>query len=105
MELLKLKKRRSAHKSVITRQITKLGETENKDHFETITKSLQTEYAALVDLNENFLSFTDDDDYETEMVDAEDFMLDLKLKLQDFQKMMPPTLTYRLHCFVLKNPS
>ena len=88
MELLKLKKRRSAQKSVITRQITKLGETDDMDHFETIMKSLQTKYAALVDLNENILSFTDDDAYETEMVDAEDFMLDLKLKLQDFQKKM-----------------
>ena len=88
MELLKLKKRRSAQKSVITRQTTKLGETEDVDHFQTIMKSLQTKYAALVDLNENILALTDDDDYETEMVDTEDFMLDLKLKLQDFQKKM-----------------
>ena len=87
MELLKLKKRRSAQKSVITRQITKLGETD-VDHFQTIMKSLQTKYAALVDLNENILVLTDEDDYETEMVDTEDFMLDLKLKLQDFQKKM-----------------
>ena len=88
MELLKLKKRRSAQKSVITRQITKLGKTDDMDHFQTIIKSLQTKYAALEQLNENILSFTDEDDYETEMVDAEDFMLDLKLKLQDFQKKM-----------------
>ena len=87
MELLRLKKRRGAQKSVITRQITKLGETENMDHFQTIMKSLQTKYAALVDLNENILALTDEDDYETEMVDTEDFMLDLKLKLQDFQKL------------------
>ena len=85
MDLLKLKKR-SAQKSVITRQITKLGETEDMDHFQTIMKSLQTKYAALVDLNENILALTDEDDYETEMVDTEDFMLDLKLKLQDFQE-------------------
>ena len=88
MELLKLKKRKSAQKSVITRQITKLGETEDVDHFQTIMKSLQTKYAALVDLNENILVLTDEDDYETEMVDTEDFMLDLKLKLQEFQKKM-----------------
>ena len=88
MELLKLRKRRSAQKSVITRQITKLGETEDVDHFQTIMKSLQTKYAALVDLKENILVLTDEDDYETEMVDTEDFMLDLKLKLQDFQKKM-----------------
>ena len=88
MELLKLKKRRSAQKSVITRQITKLGETDDMDHFQTIIKSLQTKYAALEQLNENILSFTDEDDYKTEMVDAEDFMLDLKLKIQDFQKKM-----------------
>ena len=56
MELLKLKKRRGAQKSVITRQITKLGETEDMDHFQTIMKSLQTKYAALVDLNENILA-------------------------------------------------
>ena len=100
MELLKLKKRRGAQKSVITRQITKLGETEDMDHFQTIMKSLQTKYAALVDLNENILALTDEDDYETEMVDTEDFMLDLKLKLQDFQKKMsadaniPPPLLH-----------
>ena len=88
MELLKLKKRRGAQKSAIARQITKLGETEDMDHFQTIMKSLQTKYAALVDLNENILALTDEDDYETEMVDTEDFMLDLKLKLQDFQKKM-----------------
>ena len=88
MELLRLKKRRGAQKSVITRQITKLGETEDMDHFQTIMKSLQTKYAALVDLNENILALTDEDDYETGMVDTEDFMLDLKLKLQDFQKKM-----------------
>ena len=58
------------------------------DHFQTIIKSLQTKYAALEQLNENILSFTDEDDYKTEMVDAEDFMLDLKLKIQDFQKKM-----------------
>ena len=75
MEQLKLKKRRSAQKSVITRQITKLGETEDMDHFQTIMKSLQTKYAALVDLNENILALTDEDDYETEMVDTEDFTL------------------------------
>ena len=53
----------------------------------------------MVDLNENIISCTDVDNYETEMVDAEDFMLDLKLKLQDFQKkmaahadMLPPLL-------------
>ena len=51
-------------------------------------KSLQTKYAALVDLNENILVLTEEDDYETEMVDTEDVMLDLKLKLQDFQKKM-----------------
>ena len=100
MELLKLKKRRSAQKSVITRQITKLGETEDMDHFQTIMKSLQTKYAALVDLNENILALTDEDDYETEMVDTEDVRLDLKLKLQDFQKKMsanantPPPLLH-----------
>ena len=100
MELLKLKKRRGAQKSVITRQITKLGETEDMDHFQTIMKSLQTKYAALVDLNENILALTDEDNYETEMVDTEDFMLDLKLKLQDFQKKMsadaniPPPLLH-----------
>ena len=100
MELLTLKKRRGAQKSVITRQITKLGETEDMDHFQTIMKSLQTKYAALVDLNENILALTDEDDYETEMVDTEDFMLDLKLKLQDFQTKMsadaniPPPLLH-----------
>ena len=100
MELLKLKKRRGAQKSVITRQITKLRETEDMDHFQTIMKSLQTKYAALVDLNENILALTDEDDYQTEMVDTEDFMLDLKLKLQDFQKKMsddaniPPPLLH-----------
>ena len=63
-------------------------------------KSLQTKYAALEQLNENILSFTDGDDYEPEMVDAEDFMLDLKLKLQNFQKKMsadpdkPPPLLH-----------
>ena len=88
MELLKLKKSRSAQKSVITRQITKLGETDDKEHFQTIMKSLQTKYAALEQLNENILSFTDEDDYETKMVDTEDFMLDLKLELQDFKKKM-----------------
>ena len=41
------------------------------DHFQTIMKSLQTKYAALVDLNENILALTDEDDYETEMVDTE----------------------------------
>ena len=51
-------------------------------------KSLQTKYAAFVNLNENILAMTDKDDYKTEMVDAEDFMLDLNLKLQDFQKKM-----------------
>ena len=104
MELLKLKKRRSAQKSIITRQITaqitKLGETDDKEHFQTIMKSLQTKYAAMEQLNENILSFTDEDDYETEMVNAEYFMLDLKLKLQDFQKKMshdaniPPPLLH-----------
>ena len=100
MELLKLRKRRSAQKSVITRQIKKLGETDNMDHFQTIMKLLQTKYAALVDLNENILAMTDEDNYETEMVDTEDFMLDLKLKLQDFQKKMsadaniPPPLLH-----------
>ena len=100
MELLKLKKRRSAQKSVITRQITKLGETDDMDHFQTIIKSLQTKYAALEQLNENIFSFTDEDDYKPEMVDAEDFLLDLKLKLQDFQKKMsanadiPPPLLH-----------
>ena len=70
------------------------------DHFQTTMKSLQTKYAALVDLNENILALTDEDDYETEMVDTEDFMLDLKLKLQDFQKKMsadaniPPPLLH-----------
>ena len=88
MDLLKLKKRRSAQKSVITRQITNIGETEDMDHFQTIMKSLQTKYTDLVDLNENILAMTDEDDYETEMADTEDFMLDLKLKLQDFQKKM-----------------
>ena len=99
MDLLKLKKR-SAQKSVITRQITKLGETEDLDHFQTIMKSLQTKYTALVDLIENILALTDEDDYETEMMDTEDFMLDLKFKLQDFQKKMsadankPPPLLH-----------
>ena len=88
MELLKLKKRRSAQKYVITRQITKLGETDDKEHFQTIMESLQTKYAALEQLNENILAMTDEEDYENEMVDAEDLMLDLKLKLQDFQKKM-----------------
>ena len=86
MELLRLKKRRGAQKSVITRQITKLGETEDMDHFQTIMKSLQTKYAALVDLNENILALTDEDDYETEMVDTEDFMMDLKIEMTRFSK-------------------
>ena len=98
MKLLKLKKRRSAQKFVITRQITKLGVTDDTDHFQTIMKSLQTKYAALVDLNENILALTDEDDYETEMVDTENFMLDLTLKLQIFQKRMsaniPPPLLH-----------
>ena len=48
----------------------------------------------------NILAMTDEDDYETEMVDTEDFMLHLKLKLQDFQKKMsadaniPPPLLH-----------
>ena len=73
----KVKEEKSGQRSVITRQITKLGETEDMDHFQTIMKSLQTKYAALVDLNENILALTDEDDYETEMVDTEDFHLSL----------------------------
>ena len=74
------------------------------DHFQTIMKWLQTKYAALVDLNENILALTDEDDYETEMVDTEDFMLDLKLKLQDFQKKMSADANIPPRCYILKNP-
>ena len=111
MELLKLKKRRSAQKSVIASQITKLAETDETDHFQAIMKSLQTKYSAMEQLNENILSFTNEDDYETEMVDAELFMLDLKLKLQDFPKKMstsadiPPPLLHPEETLLGQQPS
>ena len=89
----------------------KLGETDDMDHFQTNMKSLQTKYAALVDLNENILALKYEDDYETEMVDTEDCMLDLKLKLQDFQKKMshnadkPPPLLHPEEPMLGQQPS
>lgn len=86
MDLQKQKKKRSAKKAVISRQLQKLEDSFDDDvHFQTILQTLQTKFSALEEMNENILTLTDEDEYEAEMLETEDYMLDLKLRIRDLE--------------------
>jgi hypothetical protein len=57
MDILRIKKRRSAHKAVIARQLGKLEEyAGDNTHFTTVVETLRNKLMALEEINEEIMS-------------------------------------------------
>jgi hypothetical protein len=86
MDLNKLKKKRAAQKAVISRHLQKLEDsTDDCVQFQMIFHNLQSKVAALEELNENIITLTEEEDFEVEMVETEDCMLDLKIQIRNME--------------------
>ncbi|XP_060570474.1 uncharacterized protein LOC132728821 [Ruditapes philippinarum] len=86
MDILRIKKRRSAHKAVITRQLGKLEEyAGDNTHFTTVIETLRNKLMALEEINEEIMSQVDEVDMETEMLETEDYMLEVRLRIGDLE--------------------
>ncbi|XP_053407993.1 uncharacterized protein LOC123531067 [Mercenaria mercenaria] len=106
MNLQKLRQTRNAQKAVIAHYMQKLetaGEnTENAIEFETILQAIEGKYKTLEAINEKILTQTDGEDIESEMLETEDYMLNLQIKIRNFQALMkqsttPPPPTPEIH--------
>ena len=86
MEFLRLKKRRHSHKIVIQRQLEKLEDSVNDvSHFKTIRATLVGKLKSLEDINEEILSSIDEEEMENEMVETEDYLLEIRLRIGDLE--------------------
>ncbi|XP_053391744.1 guanylate-binding protein 6-like [Mercenaria mercenaria] len=83
MNLQKLRQTRDAQKADIARYMQKLetaGEnTENAIEYETIIQAIEGKYKTLEAINEKILTQTDGEDIESEMLETEDYMLNLQI--------------------------
>jgi hypothetical protein len=57
--------------------------TDDCVQFQTIFHNLQSKVAALEELNENIIYQTNEDNFEIKMVETEDYMLDLNIRIRN----------------------
>ena len=85
MDLTKLERRRAVQKTVVSRHLKKIDEfADDTAQFQTIIDTLQDKFKVLTEINESIVQKLEDeeDDYEAEVVESEEYMLDLKLSIQ-----------------------
>ena len=59
------------------------------DQFHTILEALKNRLHAMEEINDSIVSLIDEDEYEAELVETADYMLELKIRMQKLEKRHP----------------
>jgi phosphoglycerate-specific signal transduction histidine kinase len=87
MDYTKLKAIRSGHRSAITRLFKRIPETEDENSKNEIVKILQEKRELLEKINGEILEgLSNEEEIQTEIEETDEYMLDLRLKLQELKK-------------------
>ena len=101
MDLAKLKAIRAGNKSAITRLLRKIDEldpeTDATKNIQRIINAIREKQRVLIDIHERILEETSVEDIENEIMDTDEYMFDLELKVSDISELINTNVQTKLN--------